>query len=1037
MNLTRLAFRYKPVSYLLAALVMALGVAALFSMSRREDPDLKGRFAQIIALYPGATAREVEELVTERLERTLREIDDVSTVTSTSRPGIAVLQVEAADRMTGTLDKLMDDIRERVADARPDLPSGVVGVSVNDRFSDTAAMIVGVTQPGASPRRLEDHAKRVRDRLRVLPQVAEARLLGDREEVVTVALSSQRLASFGGAVTPDAIASVLSRRNVLPLTGGSVASGDARLSIAPSGQFGSLAEMENLIIGQGNGSAPVYLRDVASVTRGYADPPATLVRVSGEPAVAVVLTMRKGENINALGARVEKVLHELEGEIAGAKLTVVNDLPRSVERRVEGFFHELQLAVIIIFGVMFLFMGWRSALLVGAMLPISMLGTFAAMWFSGRDIQQMSIAALIIALALVVDNSIVILDNIEEKMAEGMDRETASVSGADELRAPLVSSNLVAILSFLPLAFLPGGVGDFIKDLGLVTSLSLVVSVFLNLTVLPLLCYQFLTPAREARNPVQRWLNGVVDGLKEGKASLASWSLHRPGIVVAVAAVALFGSVSLIPKLGFAFFPPAERDQFVVDVWLPEGRDILATERAAARVEAILKKQTGVRSFVTYVGQGGPRFYYNVSPEAPTANYAQIVVNTESIAVTEKLVRAVQAEASSAVAGARVVAKKLEQGPPVGAPVAIRISGRDVDTLRKIAGDVRAVLNETPGALSVHDNYGELPLRLEVDVDDDRAALLGLSSAAVAQTARLAFSGQTVSLLREGDKEIRVDLRLDPAERADAADLPDLYLTGTAGAVPLRQVATVRLAPDEGRIVRRNAERTVTVFAFTDGTRLASAVLADAKTRLAANRLPDGYALSFGGEAEESGKSFSNMGVVFAVAFVLNVVILTVQFNSFPVVLAVLAAVPLGVIGAVPGLYLAGQNFGFMAFLGIAALGGIVTNHTIFIFRYAQEERDRHGVSMADALVDASRRRLRPILLTVLLSVGALLPQALSGSKLWPPLDWAIIAGLSVSTFLSIIVVPSVYVLFSRGSAWQAAERRGADVPVSMPAEVR
>ncbi|MCX6366557.1 MAG: efflux RND transporter permease subunit [Armatimonadetes bacterium] len=1018
MSPTKLAFAYRPVTVLLALLVLALGLTGLFTMSRREDPDLKGRFAQVVALYPGASASQVELQVTEKLERTLREIDDVGNVTSTSRPGVAVIQVEAADRMTDTLDKLMDQLRKRSADLKPQLPAGVVSVAVNDRFADTSALIFAVTQPGASSCQLEVLAKQLRDQLKPLPEVGETQLLGAEQEVITVALSSQRLAARGGAVTTDSIAAAISRKNVLPDVGGSATAGDTRLTLTPTGNLAELAELENLVVGASETGAPVYLRDVATVTRGFADPPSSLFRVSGAPSVGVSITMRKGGNISELGKKAQEVVRKLALP-AGAKITTVNNLPKSVERRVDGFFHELLLAVGIIFLVMLAFMGWRSALLVGVMLPLSMLATFAAMWLTGREVQQMSIAALIIALALVVDNSIVVLDNIEEKLSSGLAREQAAILGADELRGPFLTANLVAISSFLPLAFLPGGVGDFVRDLGLVTALSLVVSVLLNLTVLPLLCFRFLRAGHdEKKTAIQRGLDRGVDALREGKASLAQSAFRRPGVVVGIAALALFGAVSLIPRLGFAFFPPAERDQFVVDIWLPEGRDIRATERAVKKVEALLAEQKGIVSFVSYIGQGGPRFYYNISPETPTANYAQLIVNTETLEQTGPLVATVQSAARVAVPEARVTAKKLEQGPPVGAPVAVRVTGSSVESLRRAATELEARLNGIAGTHSVHNSYGELPLQLKVNVDEDRAAALGLSSAVVAQTARLAYTGQVVSLLREGDKEIPIELRGELQERVSPESLRDLYLPG---GVQLQQVATLALTPGEGRIVRRNGQQTLTVSAYLDGSRLASAIVDDLKVSLVKQPLTETVALGYGGEQEEANKSFVNMIVVFAVAFVFNLVVLMVQFNSVPIVTAILASVPLGVIGAVPGLFLAHQNFGFMAFLGIAALGGIVTNHTIFVFHYAQEEQRHQQISMADALVDASRRRLRPILLTVLLSVGALLPQAYSGSKLWPPLDWAIIAGLLVSTFLTMIVIPSVYALLARGEARRIA----------------
>lgn len=1012
--MTRWAFRHRAVAWLLTALGVALGVAALFALPRREDPDLQGRFGQVVALYPGATTEQTEAQVAQKLERTLRGIDDIRSVETTVRPGVAVLEFDAADRMTGSLARLQDDVRERIADARAALPAGVRSVVVNDRFSDTAALILGVTHPGAAPRELEAIARRVRDRLEALPEVGEATLLGVREERVTVALSAQRLAQYGGEVTVDRIRTALERRNILPEAGGSVAAGSARLTLAPSGELHTQASIEGIIVGQVDG-APVYLRDLATVTRGYQDPPDSMLRVDGQPAVGVSLTMRRGGNIGILGQRARAALHVALP--AGTKLTVLNDLPRSVARRIAGFFRELQWAVAILFGTMWLFMGRRAALLVGAMLPLTMLATFAAMWAAGRDIQQMSIAALIISLALVVDNSVVILDNIEEKLRAGVPRDDACVDGAEEIRSPLLTANLVGMTSFLPLAFLPGSVGDFVRDLGLVTALALTTSALLSLTVLPLLCHRFLKAAgEEGQTVIQRWLEGRVGQLREGKAALAGWAFRRPGTVAGVAALALTGAVSLIPQLGIAFFPPAERDQFVIDIWLPEGRDLAATAAVTRRVEELLAAEKEVVSSVAFLGAGGPRFYYNVSPEPPAANYAQVLVNTRSLDATDRLVPALQARASAQIPAARVMVKKLEQGPPVGAPIALRIAGDDLSTLLRLGEEVKERLAATPGAISVHDSFGAPWLRLAVEVDPERAAAAGVSSATVAETTRLAFSGQMATGLREGDKEIPVDLRLSADERRRPADVLDLYLPSPDGPVQLRDIASLRLEPALSRIVRRDARRTLTVFAYSDGSRLPSAILEELRATRPQRLLPPGYTLAFAGESEEGGKSFTDLAAVFSVALAINLALLTFQFGNAAIVLAVLSSVPLGVIGAVPGLYLARQPFGFMAFLGVAALGGIVTNHTVFLFHYAQEESRLRGVSMTEALVRASRRRLRPILLTVLLSVGALLPQAFSGSRLWPPLDWAIVAGLLVSTFLSMIVIPSVYTLLSRRS---------------------
>ena len=434
MTPTQAALRYRPLTYLLTVTLLAVGVYALFALPRREDPDLSTRFGQVVALYPGASAAEVERLVTEKLERTIREVDDVGTVTSTSRPGLSVLQFQGVDRARN-LQKMMDDIRKRADDIRGELPRGVTSLIVNDRFADAAALVFGVTRNGATNRELEESAKRLRDRLRRLSEAGEVKILGEQQEVITVALSAQRLAQMG--VTPSQVTDAIARANVLSQSGGSVASGSARLTIEPTNELKSEADLLPLIVAQNANGGPVYLRDVATVTRGYKDPSPYTLRVNGQPAVGLTITMRKGGNISDLGAVVARELTALRAELpAGTQIIAVNDLPRSVAHRMAEFFENLGAGVLLIFGVMFLFMGLRSALIVGAMLPITILGTFAAMMAAGRDIQQMSIAALIIALGLVVDNSIVVIDNIEKKMSEGMEREKAATEGVNQLLIP-------------------------------------------------------------------------------------------------------------------------------------------------------------------------------------------------------------------------------------------------------------------------------------------------------------------------------------------------------------------------------------------------------------------------------------------------------------------------------------------------------------------------------------------------------------------------------------------------------------------------
>lgn len=1019
MSLTRFTMRNRPVIYVLLAFLMGLGLLALFTMSRREDPDLQGRFVQLVALYPGATARQVEELVTDRLERTLLELDDVKTVQSVSRPGIVVLRVEVADRARD-MKKFRDELRNRVGDARAGLPSGVLSVEVNDRFADTAALILGVVRDGATDRQREDLARRVRDRLRRLPDVAQVDLIGAQPERISITLSARRMALYG--VTSAQIAQAVAQRNVLPGTGGSVALGSVRLAIEPTGELASAGDLNGLVVAAPNG-VPVYLRDVARFVRGYADPSPSLFRVNGLPAVGVTVTMRTGFSITALGQKVDGALAELRPELpAGTEIVRVNDLPASVVGRIAEFSDNLISGILLIAFVLYLFMGRRSALIVAVMLPMTILGTFALMYVFGRDLQQISITALIIALGLVVDNSIVVVDSIERRLSEGQDPEQSAIEGVDALRVPLLTSNLTTVASFAPILLLSGSVGEFIRDLGIVTSLATLISLLLNYTVTPLIAWRYLKGEREDRpNRLRRLFLRGVDRLRDGISWLAERGLHRARVTVALACFGFAISILLIPRLGTQFFPSAVRSQFTIDISLPEGRDIQAALHAAQKVEAIVRAHrsegdasrrapgAGVVSYATYVGQGGPRFYYNVNPEPPTPNYAQIVVNVSDSEQTRPLIERIQADVEARVPEARVTVRSLEQGPPVGAPIAVRIAGDNIAELRDAGEQVRTLLGKTPGTVSIAQDFDEPILALRVRVEEDRARLAGLSSADIALATHLGFSGQTVSFLREGDREIPIQLRLEAAERRDARSLADLYVAGSAGVVaPLRQFADLTLAPQEGRIVRRNHVRTLTVSAYTNGTRLPSQVLADARRGIGALSHASGVRISYGGEDEQVGRSFTELLLVLGVTIAANLLIVVWEFNSFRAALTIMAAVPFSMIGAVPGLYLMRQPFGFMAFLGITALGGVVTNHAIVLFEYALAEQ-RDGIGMDEALLRAGRTRLRPILLTVLLSIFGVLPQALNGGTLWPPLAWSLIYGLLMSLALTLVVVPAFY----------------------------
>lgn len=1019
MKWIEVALRNRTLTWAAFLITMILGLASLPSISRREDPDLDGRAYQIIVQIPGASVSRVEQLVSDKIDRALLELDDTKTVESTSRPNVAVIRVEPSD-YTKDLGGYTRKLRARIDDLRKELPAEVASIDVNDRFTDTVAMIIGVSRPGASPRELEDDARKIRRRLRSMDSVANADLIGEPKPRLYVRLDTAKLAQYGLSLAD--LKRAIAAQNVYSETGGGVDAGSKRLEFSASGELGSLGALADLPLARSDGSH-VALRDVATVETGYLDPPDSLLRINGERAVAVAITMRKGLDLTKFGDDIRTELAKVRDQLPATEhVEIVNDLPSSVKSRIHEFAENLATGVGLIALVTFLFMGVRAAFVVTLSLPITVIGIFLMMKLLGRDIQQISVAALIISLGLVVDNSIVIVDNIERKLAQGIKRLLAVESGTTELFGPLLASNLTTIGAFGPLAFLSGGKGDFIRDLGLITSVATLVSMALNVTIIPILAGALLrVESGDHLGFIQRLVVRLFASLSDRIAWLANAGLRRPGLTLLAAIVALVLSAGQIPRLGQQFFPGALRNQFAIDVILPEGSTIEATEGTVVSLEAMLRKEPKIVNFASYVGQGSPRFYYNFTPEAPAPSIAQIVVNTVDADATDDLLPRLQTAANRDVPGATVIVKRLTQGPPFVAPIAIRLHGDQVEDLRRAASEAYKLIRTTKGAGRFYDDYREPRLVSRLAIDEEKANDAGVSPAEVARFANLGYAGQTVTQFRDGDREIPVSLQFASAERSATGRIQDLYLPSRNGdPVRIGDVSREEFAIEPSRVVRRNGVRTLTLYGYSDGSRTNMAVFDDVWKRIKLAKLPGGVTAEYAGDKKERELSFAEIGLVSAIGVLFNVLCIAWLFPNWRIVLAVSLATPLSLIGGVLGLILAHQPFGFMAVLGIVSLSGVATNHTIVFFEYALDRR-RQGMPLREALVQAGRDRFRPIVLTVLLSIMGLIPQAVNGGSLWPPLADSLIFGLALSLLLTLVVVPSTYALLARNEKPEAA----------------
>lgn len=1023
MNPVRSSLRHPQVALVLTATLFAVGVYALVKMPRREDPKITIRTGLVSAVYPGATAEQVERQVAQKIEQRLFRYAEVrkDRTYSTSRPNVAIINVELEDwvRDTDTFwSKLRHDLNQLKA---TDLPAAVRGPVVDSDFGDTVAVLVAIRGSRYEYRELREYAQRVEEALRSLRAVAKIRRVGEQPEEIQITSSLERLSQY--ALNPLKVIAALQGRNAVEY-GGSLLTGDGEVALNPNGPFQTEEQIRRVIVDVSPVTGqPVHIGDLASVRRGYKDVEFA-TRFQGEPALMLAVEMQEGNNIvefgQALGARLEQVKASLPPDV---KIDLVADQPRVVDRRVSTFLREFGIAIGAVILVTVVLLPFRVALIAALAIPVTVAITFGAMNAAGIELHQVSIAALIVVLGMVVDDAIVIADNYVDLLDRKVPVPEAAWRSATELAAPVLAATLTIVASFLPLLMLSGAVGEFIRALPLAVAIALLSSFAVAMLLTPLLAGFFIKKglAGEAGEPEGRGA-GPLALMQRSYAAVIRFALRRKAVTLVAAVLALAGGAALLRLVPRQFFPSAERDQFVIDIFAPEGTRIGKTDELARRVEACLAAEPLVRGYATFLGASAPRFYYNVNPQQPAANYAQILVNTKRVEGTPELAHALRRRLSRLVPEALVMVRELQQGNVMEAPVEVRISGDDLAELKAAAEQARAVLAATPGAVYVHTDYREDLWQVRVDVKEEVANRLGLSNATIARQLAGALHGAPVTTLWEGDRAVDVTLRVSEDRRRSFDDVENAYVTSLLSGVrlPLRAVATLKPEWQSGRIVRRNGVRTVTVRAFADERHLASQVLSGAKPALERLALPPGYRLSYGGEAERQAETFAELLRALAVSVGAIFLILLFQFRSPAEALVVMASIPLAFPGAVVGLLASGSPFGFTAFMGMVSLGGVVVRNAIILVDYIKE-RMRGGVPLEQAAQEAGERRLRPIFLTTMAAAVGVTPMILSRSSLWAPLASVIAAGLIVSMFFTLVVIPVLFVLVRRPAGGRPA----------------
>ncbi len=1015
MNITRFAIEKSRITTVFLLIVLFGGIAAYQRLPRDYDPGFIIRVAQVVTYFPGASPERVEMLVTDKLEKAIQEIPELDHIKSQSKTGLSIVRVEIRERYTA-MRPIWDNLRRKVAAAAVQLPEGVIGPFVNDEFGDVFGIVLGLTGEGFSYADLKEVADQIRDELLRIEDVAKVEIYGAQEERIFVEFNNARLAQLG--LSPYQLMRILESRNII-ISGGDLVVGPERIVLEPSGNFESVDDLRQTVISIPGRQELLFLGDIVDIRRGTIDPPRTRMHASGTPSLGLAVSMGAGGNLIEMGKAVRATLENLQRYYPhGIEIETLSFQPEEVDRKILSFRDNLLQSIGVVIAVMVVTLGLRTGLLVAALIPMTILMSVGIMHLLGIGLDQVSLAALIISLGMLVDNAIVMTESIMVQMAEGKARVAAAVDSARELIVPLLTSSLTTAAAFLPIFLAKSSTGEYTAPLFKVVTLTLLSSWVLALTMTPMLCVQFLRvkPLTERfdSRAYRLYRFFLITGLK-----------HR-GLTMAAVALIFAAAVYSARFLPVIFFPPSDRVYFKAELTLPAGTAIDTTESVVREVEAFIRARLmdpsgngkGVVSWATHIASGGPRFVLQHQPDPGTPEYALMVITTPTPAAIGPVMDALDAYISLNFPDAALKMDRIENGPPIRHPVEFRLSGKDPQVLFEIAEEIKVRLRNLDGIRNIKDDWGQRIKKIVVDINQPRARRAGVTSQDIALSLQTDLSGFEMSAYREDDKVIPIVLRSVAADRQDIGKLESLnvYAQATGQSVPLKQVADITLAWQYAEIVRRNRLKTVTVSADLYPGVTASAITRQIVPWLDAQKpaWPVGYRYELGGEAETSEKANASIRDQVPVAAFIILLLLVIQFNSLRRTLIIMVTIPLGFIGVIIGLFAARLYFGFMTLLGIISLAGIVVNNAIVLLERIRLEDEVNRLAPQQAIVAAGQRRLRPIMLTSATTVFGLLPLYLWGGEMWAPLTVAIMSGLVFATFLSLVVVPVFYALLFR-----------------------
>lgn len=999
-NLTEVSLKNRALVWYFIIVTAIGGIFFYFKLGRMEDPNFTINQMVVTAAWPGASADQMEQQVTDKLESKFRDIPGVKEITSNTRAGTSVVYVTLRDDVDrSTIRDTWRDVRGFGNDVQSELPSGVYGPYYNDRFDDVFGSVYAITGDGYSMEELRQAAEKIRRQLATIDKVQKVKLLGVQTEKVYVEIESAKLAELG--ISPTVLANALKSQNEMTPSGMIETSTD-NVYLRYSGIFDDENAVKNTPI-QANGKT-FYLGDIATVERRYAEPGDTTMYYNDQPAVGIAVSMEDGGNIITLGNELKTAMTSIQSEMtAGLEIHQVSDQPKVVEESIDDFVSTLREAVIIVLAVSFLSLGLRTGMVVAGCIPLVLAAVFCGMYIFGIDLHKVSLGALIISLGLLVDDAIIAVEQMSVQLEKGHSRFDAACHAFRATAKPMLTGTLITCAGFIPVSFSKGMAAEFCSSLFPVIGMALVISWIVSVMIAPLFGYYLIKPAAKA-DEGEMYQSRFYLAFR----GLLNWFLEHRKIVLATTAGLFALSIAMMGMIKQEFFPPSIRPEIIIDMELPEGSSLKASGQAASRFAQFLDENSEeIENYTYYVGEGAPRFVLTVDPKLPTDNLSQFVIVAKDADNRDALTAKLRDYLAENIPEVKTNISVIQTGPPAPYPIMLLVSGYDKDKVRDIASQVADRVAQDPNNTDINMDWNEKSKVLHLEFDQAKLRALGLSPQAVAQTVYTEVSGASAAQLYSGDRTIDIQLRLADTDRQDLSQIKNLPVYSAGGYVPLEQLAKISYEAEDSLIKRKNMQPTITVQAnIKEGTANDATQKAYDAVKDIRDELPFGYKITVGGSLEDSEDSMKYLLIpIPAMIFIIMTLLMFQLRNGKDMILTLLTA-PLGLIGVVAGMLLLNQAMGFVAILGVMALSGMIIRNSVILIDQIQKHIEA-GETPRDAIVDSAVLRFRPIMLTAAAAILGMLP--LMTSSFWGPMAVAIASGLLIATILTLLVLPVMY----------------------------